>query len=688
MTGGVASDSCPSPLERDRCRGGGIINRGTLILTNHSEVSGNVSRYAAFGYDSGNGGGIENSNGTLTLTNSYVSGNTGGGIGGSGTLTLTRSEVSFNMGGGISGSGTLTLIGSDVSNNTGHGMFITFGDSAVSLTNSSVTGNAGEGISNSGGALTVTNSHVSGNGFAGISSFGTLTLTNSTVSGNRYGGIVTFNTAILTDCTVSGNSTEGSGGGIYNFRGTLTVTNSTIEGNFARSHGGGIYNRPADTYGETRYARILTLTNSTVSGNTAGMSGGGVDNGDTLTVTNSTFSGNTAADRGGAVDNTGTVTLTNSTLSRNASGSAAGGLFNTGTVTLAQSVLSGNTAVVNGPEAYSAPGASGPSTVVVNGFNIFGHDSTPGIVGFPPLGATDLAPAVPLANVLDPTLRYNGGPTATHALVFGSPAVDVVFGAPCVIATDQRGAPRAQDGDGDTFADCDSGAVERGQVPVQASLNSTRLACRTATCQVPVTCNLTEPDCTNEVELTVRARPRRNSAEITSAAPAPLGKPAPAAASPLVGREEMLMQLREILEQALRGERQVVFVTGEPGIGKTVLVEAFLQALDPGVKSLCGQCIEQYGQGEPYAPVLEALNSLGREAGESLLGLMQQCAPTWLMQLPWFLTEADRARLAHVGGRVFDTDGDGRIERGRRSRRSSLRRAGAAPSVHSGSRIS
>jgi predicted ATPase/DNA-binding winged helix-turn-helix (wHTH) protein len=134
-------------------------------------------------------------------------------------------------------------------------------------------------------------------------------------------------------------------------------------------------------------------------------------------------------------------------------------------------------------------------------------------------------------------------------------------------------------------------------------------------------------------------------AEITSAAPVPLAKPAPVPASPLVGREERLMQLQGILEQALRGERQVVFVTGEPGIGKTALIEAFLQALGPGVRSIFGQCIEQYGQGEPYAPVLEALNSLAREVGEPLLRLMRQYAPTWLMQLPWFLADADRALL-------------------------------------------
>ncbi|MGH8566050.1 MAG: AAA family ATPase [Gammaproteobacteria bacterium] len=146
----------------------------------------------------------------------------------------------------------------------------------------------------------------------------------------------------------------------------------------------------------------------------------------------------------------------------------------------------------------------------------------------------------------------------------------------------------------------------------------------------------------------IETRPRRGYrfiAELTSAVALPLAEAAPARASLLVGREQMLVRLRGVLEKALRGERQVVFVTGEPGIGKTVLIEAFVQALGPGVRSLRGQCIEQYGQGEPYAPVLEALNSLGREAGEPLLGLMRQYAPTWLVQMPWFLSEADRALL-------------------------------------------
>ena len=58
--------------------------------------------------------------------------------------------------------------------------------------------------------------------------------------------------------------------------------------------------------------------------------------------------------------------------------------------------------------------------------------------------------------------------------------------------------------------------------------------------------------------------------------------------SPLVRRESELSQLHSWLDKALRGERQLVFVTGEPGIGKTTLVDAFLQTLDPRPSTLDG----------------------------------------------------------------------------------------------------
>lgn len=117
----------------------------------------------------------------------------------------------------------------------------------------------------------------------------------------------------------------------------------------------------------------------------------------------------------------------------------------------------------------------------------------------------------------------------------------------------------------------------------------------------------------------------------------------------LVGRAAELAQLYEWFAKAAVGERQVVFVTGEPGIGKTTLVEAFLQTLnsrcqtpDTRVWLGRGQCIEQYGAGEAYLPVLEALGRLCRESGgEQVVSLLDQHAPTWLVQMPAFLASAD-----------------------------------------------
>ncbi len=81
-------------------------------------------------------------------------------------------------------------------------------------------------------------------------------------------------------------------------------------------------------------------------------------------------------------------------------------------------------------------------------------------------------------------------------------------------------------------------------------------------------------------------------------------------AANVVGREAELAQLHEWWAQARKGERQVAFVTGEAGIGKTTLVDAFLRQVTSTGEALCigrGQCIEHYGTGEAYMPVLEAL---------------------------------------------------------------------------------
>ena len=87
--------------------------------------------------------------------------------------------------------------------------------------------------------------------------------------------------------------------------------------------------------------------------------------------------------------------------------------------------------------------------------------------------------------------------------------------------------------------------------------------------------------------------------------------------------------------------RQVGFVTGEAGIGKTTVVDAFLAqvAQAPDLWLARGQCVEAYGAGEAYLPVFEALGQLGRGPdGAQLVARLAQQAPTWLVQMLALLT--------------------------------------------------
>jgi predicted ATPase len=116
----------------------------------------------------------------------------------------------------------------------------------------------------------------------------------------------------------------------------------------------------------------------------------------------------------------------------------------------------------------------------------------------------------------------------------------------------------------------------------------------------------------------------------------------------VVGRDAEILELNRYLDSALDGERQVVFVTGETGIGKTTLLEAFLEqvAADRSVWIGLGQCIEQYGAGEGYWPLLDALGRLCREpCGSLLVQFLDKHAPVWLAQMPGLLPATDWKEL-------------------------------------------
>ena len=121
------------------------------------------------------------------------------------------------------------------------------------------------------------------------------------------------------------------------------------------------------------------------------------------------------------------------------------------------------------------------------------------------------------------------------------------------------------------------------------------------------------------------------------------------AQSALVGRSGALDVLGETWKRALRGERQILFITGEPGIGKTALAEVFRRQVaigDLSVRIAHGQCIEGYGSKEAYGPILDALGRLCRgPQAEPIVSILSADAPTWLAQLPALLTREHRDML-------------------------------------------
>lgn len=98
----------------------------------------------------------------------------------------------------------------------------------------------------------------------------------------------------------------------------------------------------------------------------------------------------------------------------------------------------------------------------------------------------------------------------------------------------------------------------------------------------------------------------------------------------IAGREEQLERLKSAMERAARGERQVVFLTGEPGIGKTALADGFCAGLETA-RVTRGQCVEGYGSREEYYPMMEALGAMcAGEDGEAACRVLGRTAPAWL----------------------------------------------------------
>jgi DNA-binding winged helix-turn-helix (wHTH) protein len=125
--------------------------------------------------------------------------------------------------------------------------------------------------------------------------------------------------------------------------------------------------------------------------------------------------------------------------------------------------------------------------------------------------------------------------------------------------------------------------------------------------------------------------------------------PLRAARGTLAGRNRALRELHEGLAQANTGERRIIFITGEAGIGKTALADEFRHQCISGALALraaTGQCVEGYGGKEPYYPMLDALGRLcaGPQA-EAIVPILAAQAPTWLVQFQALLKREHREML-------------------------------------------
>ena len=136
-------------------------------------------------------------------------------------------------------------------------------------------------------------------------------------------------------------------------------------------------------------------------------------------------------------------------------------------------------------------------------------------------------------------------------------------------------------------------------------------------------------------------------------APAPQTPPLAPGVDPskLVGRISEMEELHRRFDLTLSGQRQLVFVTGEPGIGKTALTGAFTDALaGHQVKVTQGQCLDHHGVGEPYLPLIEALTRLAAAPdGGAIKIALATHAPSWLAQIPSLWTRSERSALETRG---------------------------------------
>ena len=269
--------------------------------------------------------------------------------------------------------------------------------------------------------------------------------------------VVSAGTVALSRMTIrNGSNPGGAGGGVEVDGGSLTLRRAIVRDNHAIAAVGIFVN-----------GGTLKVFDSLIAANTAvpgfGDAGGIAITGTNSsgTITNTTISGNSATANGGGItvafSASATLTLINSTVANNSADNAGGGIARdgvTGPITLLNTIVAGNV-------APSGANCSGP-------FTSRGHN-------LESANTCGLDPVLDLSNT-DPMLgplQLNGGPTPTHALLPGSPAVDAGSNLGCP-ADDQRGVPRPLETTLG-FRICDIGAFEfeaLGFIQVGLALNT------------------------------------------------------------------------------------------------------------------------------------------------------------------------------------------------------------------------
>jgi len=391
------------------------------------------------------------------------------------TISLTSDELLINKNLMINGPGAnLLTVQRSTAGGTPEFRIFSIGSGAdVTISDLTIRNGRGYnsgGILNDGATLTVNNCVLTANSAGGYGGGGIM---NDGSSANA--------SLNVNNCVFDGNSADFQGGSILNFTtsstsANLTVSNCTVSNNSAQD-GGGIVNYPG--FDGTATAIV---SNTTMTGNSAEFGRGGaihndspvVDGSATLTVSNCTISGNSAYFYGGAVGNSaGIVQISNCTLSGNSASGSGGGIsteYDDAQVYISNCTLSGNSADVYGGGIYTQDdttvavtntilktGASGENIytfggrVVSQGYNL-SNDNGSGYLNH----SGDQINTDP---VLGP-LQDNGGPTFTHALLPGSPAIDAGdpnFTPPPLY--DQRGPgyPRVV-----------NGRIDKGSFEVQA----------------------------------------------------------------------------------------------------------------------------------------------------------------------------------------------------------------------------